>query len=106
MGQAQVESAPGVHKMLFRAGGSGLPGSLSHQVPIGRALVKNALQPFSDPGSRGLSQKPVVSVYQEIFYTVEMGNDNRKPGRRSLVGNQGKRFVEGRKHENVGAPEV
>ena len=64
--------------MVFRAGGSRLPGSLTHEVPIGHALAKNALQPVSDPGNSGLNQEPIVSVHQEIFYTIELGHDNRE----------------------------
>ena len=59
--------------MLLRAGGSCLSGSLTHEVPLGHAQAQNALQTLSHSGCRGLNQEPVVSVHQEIFYTVELG---------------------------------
>jgi hypothetical protein len=106
MGQAQVKGAPSVYKMVFRAGGSGLPGSLAHEVPIGRALAEYAVQAISYPGNTRLNQEPVISVHQQIFYTMELRHYNGKPGRGRLISNQRKRFVQRGKHENVGAPEV
>jgi hypothetical protein len=85
MGQAQVKGAPSVYKMIFRAGGSRLAGSLSHEDPVGQGLAKNALQPVSDAGNSGLNEKPVLSVDQQVFDSVELRHDDGKSGRRGLV---------------------
>src|SRR5580698_11587861 len=89
-GQMQIKSAPGVHEVLLGAGGSGQPGPLSHGMASGRGEAQKTLQALSDASSTGFNQEAIVTIYQQILNTVELGDHNGKTRGCRLVGDQGK----------------
>jgi hypothetical protein len=72
MRQTQIEGPPTVDKMVLRASRIGLSGSLTHDVPLGRTQVQNALlsrctESAEEPNILR-SGRSVTSISREFFF--------------------------------------
>ena len=70
--------------MFFRARRGRQPGALTHVMAIIRAEADNVPQAHPDAGNAGFNQEAVLSVYQQIFHSIQVGDHDGKTGGRGF----------------------